>query len=121
MPRPTMRMRSPFFRCLVILPTMSVRMASAAFFDSSWASARSAARCLSVTVVGVAAFFAISGPPRWWNGLSALVDTGLRRENASRGDLNPKVPIQPERGGLQETQAYQALNDSGGGGPRCFA
>src|SRR6202165_4024743 len=67
MPRPTMRMRSPFFRCLVIRPTRSFRMASACFLDNSCSSAMAAARCLSVTVVGVAAFFAIFGPPRcWW-------------------------------------------------------
>ena len=34
---------------------------------------RAAARCLSVMVAGVAAFFAISGPPRWLNGLAAFV------------------------------------------------
>ena len=63
-PRPTMRIRSPFFRCLVILVTRSLRMASACFLDNSWSSAMADARCLSVTVVGVAAFFAIFGPPR---------------------------------------------------------
>ena len=42
--------------------------ASACFFDSSCSSAIAAARCLSVMVAGVAAFFAISGPPRWLNG-----------------------------------------------------
>src|ERR1700676_2182614 len=56
MPRPTMRMRSPFFRCLVIRLTMSLRMDSACFLDNSCSSAIAAARCLSVTVVGVAAF-----------------------------------------------------------------
>src|SRR5882757_6238795 len=69
MPRPTMRMRSPFLRCLVIIVTMSVKMLSACFFESSCASAIAAARCFSVTVVGVAAFFAIFGPPRFqWLG-----------------------------------------------------
>src|SRR5204862_7121416 len=35
MPRPTMRIRSPFFRCLVIMATMSLRIDSACFFDNS--------------------------------------------------------------------------------------
>src|SRR3954452_7805519 len=79
MPRPTMRIRSPFLRCLVTLPTRSVRMASVCFFDSSWSSARPAARCLSVTVVGVAAFFAISGPPRLLTGFENEDVAGLKR------------------------------------------
>jgi len=49
------------------------------------------------------------------------VNTGLHPENASHGDLKPGVPIQPEQRELQETQAYQALNDSGVGCLRCFA
>ena len=39
MPRPTMRMRSPFFRCLVMRMTRSLRMASACFLDNSCSSA----------------------------------------------------------------------------------
>ena len=38
-PRPTMRIRSPFFRCLVIRLTTSVRISSACCPDSSWSSA----------------------------------------------------------------------------------
>src|SRR6516162_1471843 len=56
MPRPLMRMRSPFLRCLTRSPTKSLRIVSACFFGTSWVSARAAARCLMVTVVGVAAF-----------------------------------------------------------------
>jgi len=74
-----------------------------------------------VTVAGDAAFFAINGPPRWLNRFRAFVNTGLHPENASHGDLKPGVPIQPEQRELQETQAYQALNDSGVGCLRCFA
>ena len=51
MPRPPMRIRSPFFRCLTIWPTRPPRMASACFFDSSLSSATLAARCFNVTVV----------------------------------------------------------------------
>src|ERR1700692_4766905 len=53
MPSPPMRMRSPFLRCLTILPTRPPRMASACFFDSSLSSARLAARFFNVTVVDV--------------------------------------------------------------------
>src|SRR5436305_1021824 len=55
----TMRTRSPFLRCLVIRSIISVRTASACFFERSWLSAMSAARCLSVMVAGAAAFFAM--------------------------------------------------------------
>src|SRR3954451_5885981 len=60
MPRPPMRIRSPFFRCFTTRSTMLPRMASACFFESSWPSATFAERCFSVTVgavvlVGVAA------------------------------------------------------------------
>src|SRR5205823_12557505 len=50
MPSPPMRRRLPFFRCLTMLPTMSLSIASACFFATSWLSASSAARCLRVTV-----------------------------------------------------------------------
>src|SRR5947199_2608565 len=50
MPSPPMRKRLPFFRCLTMLPTMSLSIASACFFAISWPSASSAARCLRVTV-----------------------------------------------------------------------
>src|SRR6476660_1088383 len=60
MPRPPMRMRSPFFRCFTTRSTMLPRIASACFLESSWPSATFADRCFSVTVgavvlVGVAA------------------------------------------------------------------
>src|SRR5215468_1793884 len=63
MPRPLMRMRSPFLRCLTRSPTRSLRIVSACFFGTSWVSARDAARCLMVTVVGVAAFAMVEGLP----------------------------------------------------------
>src|SRR5437016_2225162 len=50
MPSPTRRRRLPFFRCLTMLPTRSLRIVSACFFAISWPSASSAARCLRVTV-----------------------------------------------------------------------
>src|SRR5437016_1526912 len=50
MPSPTRRRRLPFFRCLTMLPTRSLRIPSACFFAISWLSASSAARCLRVTV-----------------------------------------------------------------------
>src|SRR5256886_8202267 len=50
MPSPPRRRRLPFFKCLMILPTNSPRIASACFFAISWVSASSAARCLRVTV-----------------------------------------------------------------------
>ena len=43
---------------------MSVKMLSACFLESSCSSAIAAARCFSVMVAGVAAFFAMFGPPR---------------------------------------------------------
>jgi hypothetical protein len=33
-----------------------------------------------VMVAGVAAFFAISGPPRWLNGFERVCETGPRRK-----------------------------------------
>src|ERR1700730_9644429 len=63
MPRPAMRMRSPFLRCLTRSPTRSLRIVSACFFGTSWVSARDAARCLMVTVVGVAAFAMVGRLP----------------------------------------------------------
>src|SRR5215470_9847436 len=56
MPRPPMRMRSPFFRCLTTRPTKSPRIVSDSFFAISWLPARVAARCFKVTVVCAAAF-----------------------------------------------------------------
>jgi hypothetical protein len=50
-----------------------------------------------------------------------VCETGPRRENALRGDLKPRDPVQPEWGGFQETQMYQALNDSGDRCLRRFA
>jgi len=38
-----------------------------------------------------------------------------------RDDLKPEGPVQSEQRGLQETQSYQALNDSGDRGLRGFA
>jgi hypothetical protein len=49
-------------------------MASAAFFDNSWSSANAAARCFRVTVLGVAAFFAI---------IWLLVIAGFRKQGVS--------------------------------------
>lgn len=43
MPRPPMRMRSPFLRCFTTWPTKPPRMASGCFFESSLACAMSAA------------------------------------------------------------------------------
>src|SRR3974377_508369 len=64
MPRPPMRIRSPFLRCLVTRPTRSPRTASVWFFDISWDSERFAARCFRVTVDGVPDFFAaMAGTP----------------------------------------------------------
>src|SRR5215472_16927248 len=64
MPRPPMRMRSPFLRCLVTKPTRSPSTASVCFFDISWDSERFAARCLSVTVACAPGFLAaMAGPP----------------------------------------------------------
>src|SRR5215467_6137949 len=56
MPRPPMRMRSPFFRCLTTRPTKSPRIVSDCFFAISWLPARVAARCFNVTVACAAAF-----------------------------------------------------------------
>src|SRR5215213_9495642 len=53
MPRPPMRMRSPFLRCFTTRSTMLPRIASACFFESSWPSATFAERCFSVTVGAV--------------------------------------------------------------------
>src|SRR5262245_25157477 len=63
MPRPLMRMRSPFLRCFTRRSTRSLRIVSACFFGTSWVSARDAARCLRVTVVGVAAFAMVGKLP----------------------------------------------------------
>ena len=54
MPRPAMRILSPFLRCLEIIVTRSVRTSVATFLDSSWLSPKVAARCLSVTTVCLA-------------------------------------------------------------------
>src|ERR1043166_9385047 len=71
MPSPPMRMRSPFFRCLVTKPTGSLSTASVCFFDISWDWARSAERCFKVTVdtaflaaAGLAGAMAMDDPPR---------------------------------------------------------
>src|SRR5215470_14620537 len=56
MPRPPMRMRSPFLRCFTTRPTKSPRIVSDCFFAISWLPAKVAARCFRVTVVCVAAF-----------------------------------------------------------------
>src|ERR1700746_62105 len=49
MPRPAIRMRSPFFRCRVIKPISSCRSSCPARLDMSCSLAKLAARCLSVT------------------------------------------------------------------------
>src|SRR4051812_47920695 len=66
-PRPPIRMRSPFLRCLVTKPTSSPRTDSACFLDISCDSARLAARCFNVTVGADPAFLgavAMDDPPR---------------------------------------------------------
>jgi hypothetical protein len=50
-----------------------------------------------------------------------VCETGPRRENALRGDLKPRGYGATRVGGFQETQTYQALNDSGDSCLRCFA
>src|SRR5271166_163011 len=65
MPRPPIRMRSPFLRCLTILPTRPASMASACFFESSLSSATLAARCFNVTVVAGLVAMRPSSMKRW--------------------------------------------------------
>src|SRR6201996_6009609 len=59
MPRPFRRMRAPFFRCLVISPIVSSRIALAAFWESSCFSASWLAR-LRVETVSTFAFAAVA-------------------------------------------------------------
>jgi len=76
MPSPPMRMRSPFLRCLTILPTRPPRIASACFLEISLSSAMLAARCFSVTVVVVA--ISPSSMKRW-RGSSAAQSEAVKR------------------------------------------
>src|SRR4029079_3779844 len=57
MPRPLRRMRLPFFRCLVMSPTMPMSMALTFAFGRPLLSANAIARWRSVTVSAFTAFF----------------------------------------------------------------
>ena len=59
MPRPTMRMRSPFFRCLVIAVDHVAQDGLGLLLGQFLLFGDRRGRCLRVMVVGVAAFFAI--------------------------------------------------------------
>src|SRR5487761_2272200 len=91
MPRPPMRMRSPFFRCFVTRATRSARIASACFFAISWSSASCAPRCFKVIVVAGFADFATAMFP-----LSPLIGC------AHSGRANPSQWCRPHFDGMRD-------------------
>src|SRR5947208_866120 len=92
MPSPTIRRRLPFFRCLTMLPTMSLSIASACFFATSWLSASSAARCLRVTVGwGFPGFLAAIVDRLLFEGLAKRVERGAS-DAADRGQDSYELP-----------------------------